>query len=125
LGFLYSLTGGSMPDDKRYNGWANYATWGVALIIDNDQGLYSMRCEEVQRLYDETDEELSVEERRSEARNAVADWLKDWVSDELVGDLSENMMASQLMGAALCEVDWDEIAENWLTEVGEEEPGEE
>ena len=27
--------------DETYNGWKNYATWGVALVLDNDEGTYN------------------------------------------------------------------------------------
>ena len=34
-----------MAEDTRYNGWANYETWNVALWIGNDEGLYNMARE--------------------------------------------------------------------------------
>ena len=35
-----------------YNGWANRATWNVALWLNNDEGLYRTVCEYVRRYPD-------------------------------------------------------------------------
>jgi hypothetical protein len=44
--------------DKTYNGWTNYETWNVVLWMENDEGLYNLRCDcecyeqFVEKLYD-------------------------------------------------------------------------
>ena len=90
-----------------YNGWKNYETWNVALWIDNEEGSYH--------------------ERRDMARSArsvgeYARMLQDWV-EEMAPDLGASMF-SDLLNAALSEVDWDEIAEAWYAEEHEEEEAE-
>jgi hypothetical protein len=100
-----------------YNGWTNYETWNVALWWDNDQGSYNERCERVQEAYEATDEDATPGERREEAARTVADWLKE-ATNEMAPDLGASLYAD-LLGAALSEVNWDEIANNWLEEVAE------
>ena len=39
------LTFDDIEVDNTYNGWANHATWNVAMHIQNDEGLYRMAKE--------------------------------------------------------------------------------
>lgn len=115
--------------DKTYNGWANYETWSVALIVDNERGLYEERRERARYAWDvASDTDHPTFTRSENARYSFADALKEWVTDntqarvEGYGDDERgspddfSMLAQQLIGAALSEVDWDEIADNWLNE---------
>ena len=87
-----------------YNGWSNYETWNVALWIDNEQCSYSERCGMA---------------KRADSANDLANDLKAWV-EEMTPDLGASMFAD-LLGAALSEVDWYEIAENWYEEAHEDD----
>jgi len=91
-----------------YNGWTNYETWAVALWIDNDEGSYRER-QELARQYERDEDDPD-----SEADVAgYADAIKEWVERDMVPDLGASL-ASDLLGAALSEVNWREIAESWL-----------
>ena len=38
-----------MTTSTTYNGWASYETWNAALWIQNEEPLYSIACDYVQR----------------------------------------------------------------------------
>lgn len=118
-----------MGSDKRYNGWANYETWNVALWIGNEQGTERQSREMAQAAWDEAGEGVSayaqftgreIFTREERAALSLEKAIREWVEEEMVPDLGA-CMASDLLGAALSEVDWREIAENWLADVDKSE----
>jgi hypothetical protein len=94
--------------DKSYNGWTNYETWNVALWIDNEPGTY---------------EESRDMARHARSERDLATALQSWVED-MAPDLGASMF-SDLLNAALSEVDWDEIAEHFYEEAHEDDEAEE
>lgn len=124
---------------QEYNGWTNYETWSVALIINNDQ-VTQETCHQVVReragaafteWHEDTDG--NVIPLADFQRYQVAEALKEWVESfqpELeslleVGarDGLENFayLWSQLIGAALSDVDWYDLAESFMRAVKESE----
>jgi hypothetical protein len=98
--------------ERTYNGWTNYETWAVKLWIDNEQGSYSYWEEAAQEILDDTDTDDTREERKREAVGELAGRLKD-EHNEAMPELGASIW-SDLLGAALSEVDWYEIAEALL-----------
>jgi len=95
---------------KTYNGWSNYETWCVNLWLDNDQGTQEMWAESTARIWEESEPSRNWT-RKEEAVSALAEMLKEElavVPDEVTG------MMADLLGAALGEVDWHEIAEHMV-----------
>ena len=115
-----------MSEDKRYNGWANYETWNVALWIDNDQGSYSQRCEMAQDAWDNavTPSYMKSQTREDAAKYDLSKALQEWI-EEMNPLASDASLFSDLLNAALSEVDWYEIAEHFLDDVEKEEEPEE
>jgi hypothetical protein len=88
--------------ESTYNGWTNYPTWNVHLWLSNDESLYHAAIERTRAAYE-----------ANESKSDVIDALRGWVRDELAPDLGASF-AADLLGYALDEVDWVEIADAWI-----------
>ena len=80
-----------MPEEKGYQGWANYETWATMLWINNDESI-QVEAQEIAR-----------RGRPREADQALKAWI-----EEMAPDLGPTLY-SDLLQAAIDEVDWREI----------------
>ena len=100
-----------------YNGWTNYETWCAKLWMDNDQGSYSYWLERTQDAWDDA-EPTQVWTKQETARIRLEKELQDVHEcdrPELAGVFGD------LLGAALSEVNWQEIAESMLSDMAAEQ----
>lgn len=104
---------------SSYNGWSNYETWNVALWIDNEPGSHRHARELAQEAWDGA-RAGSVFTREENAAQELAEMLEEWNdgSNPLAGTSS---MFADLLSSALSEVDWYEIAENFLDDIDKTE----
>ncbi len=94
--------------ERGYNGWSNYETWNVKLWLDNEQG---------------SSEEVRSMARRARSVGDLAEQIKGMVMI-WAPDLGASMF-SDLLNAALGEVDWYEMAESYYEEEHEDDEAEE
>jgi hypothetical protein len=110
-----------MSQDRTYEGWSNYPTWAVNLWLANDQGLYYETMDKAQYAVDNAPDDPNVPTIWTVEESALyelATTLKNWVTDDLSPDLGATF-AADLLGYALGEVDWHEIAKAWLRDLEE------
>ena len=99
---------------KEYNGWTNYETWVVNLWMDNEEGIHDYWLEVAEDAYSDEAKEQNHFSKIEDAACILADRLKDHHEEnrpELPG------VYGDLIGAALSEVNWREIAEHLLENV--------
>ena len=113
--------------DHRYNGWTNYETWALALWIDNDGEDSYWR----ERYVEAKDPENWAEHQREwvkkgtftvdeTAAGILAEEMKD-AFEERMSEMLESASVSasmwaDLLGAALSEVNWNEVASHYSEE---------
>ncbi len=112
----------SRTQQERYNGWKNYETWAVGMYLDGNYdgpGTYYETIERVKIALAQdhpASEYWTVEQSK---RFAVADALKNWVEENVNPHMVDDdhpdpqlhPLVSDLLGAALSEVDWQELAD--------------
>ncbi len=105
---------------EKYNGWTNYETWNVNLWIDNEEGSYNERRRAAFESYDvQAEGSDDLEESANDAEIEHAKWLEDWI-DEMNPLQGQASMFTDILGAALNQVNWREIAEHHIAEAKEE-----
>lgn len=106
---------------KEYNGWTNYETWVVNLWMDNEEGTYDYWREVAQEIHNDLEEPTNSMTKMDEAVYLLADRLENDHRDRKDNILENNELTSSvwadLLGAALSEVNWKEIAEHLLENV--------
>ena len=109
-------------DDRTYNGWTNYTTWCVHLwMTSNDEATYKNWRRIARATYRSASSSTNpTRTRRENAAYELAKTLKDEHSENIPDEPSG--VYFDLLRSALDDVNWQEIADNFLdAEIEEEE----
>lgn len=107
--------------NATYNGWTNYETWVVNLWMDNEEGTHDYWLEVVEDVYNNEAKEQKHFTKMEDAVCILAERLKEDHEDRKNNILENTELTASvwadLLGAALSEVNWREIAEHLLENV--------
>ena len=111
--------------DSKYNGWTNYETWVVNLWMGNEEGSYLTGQASARRAWQNaTTTTIFTFTRKENAVLALANEMHAEY-ESAMHDLLESANAlssiwADLLGAALSEVNWHEIAGHMIEDVSQE-----
>lgn len=101
-------------EDKTHNGWTNYETWVVGMYLDGNydgEGTYLDALELARQ--------RNGEEDNTTRTRVLAEDLEEFVQQTIFGDEAPATIATDLLGKALANVNWRELAESKLQEIAE------
>lgn len=107
----------TLAPDTTYNGWTNYETWNVKLWIDNDQGSYNYWRETAKAALLDAKPAYPGQSDLDAAAGVLSVTLRDEILDG-APDLAPSMY-SDILSAALRSVNWYEIAQSLLSDLGD------
>jgi len=101
----------STTPSKNYNGWHNWETWHVALLIDNEQPLYEAKRNLARRaVKDAKGGEVNVDKLADQMSKVLYDAYQK--TKEFAESNAREMPDTAWATEAFEEVNWHEIAEN-------------
>ena len=106
-----------MTTETGYNGWANRATWAVALHLSNDcnvQSYWEERTAEVCKERKRTPSQYSFLTWQDNATYQLADELRDWVEEGIEEALSAGDFFTSLISDLIPDADYREITGYWV-----------
>jgi hypothetical protein len=113
--------------DTKYNGWTNYETWCVNMWLTNDETSYRHWSDEAHRHMTEAPASQRVKEWgysiQEAARCALAEQLQETIEEGAI--LGVASLYTDLLNASFGEVNWHEIADEWLDDFCPEPASEE
>jgi hypothetical protein len=109
--------------ETGYNGWKNYETWAIALWLDNDYGTYTLMkglaMQSMEEVLAEKESNYQLQEHRqnliNKASYRMSNEIKKYVEEGNPLAVTASVYAD-LLGAAIDEADFGEIAEHYLEE---------
>jgi hypothetical protein len=103
---------------STYEGWSNFESWSVSLVLNNEQALQERALRVVEggiRLGPPSPYWTEPQRRRYRAAEALEAWVRDEAASAVPAEGSQLApLWSQLLTSALDEVDWQEVTDGFL-----------